>query len=364
VTPLPTASFPTPIPYFPSCQPQPGVAPFQVSEQLVSPIITPPPGGMRDLANQRGIYIGAAINPGYIKDAQYNKILASNFNILVPDGAMKWMYVHPEPDVYDFKDGDMVVSYARQQGMQLRGHVLVWEGQLPQWITEATFTRDEWTKILCTHIKTVVGHYRGQIYAWDVVNEAVNTDGTLYNNFWLQRIGPDYIPMAFQWAREADSNALLFYNDNGGEGINPKSQGIYSLILGMKSKGIPVDGVGLQMHTWLYGSPSPEKLKANIERLAALGLEVHITEIDVRIQNSAASNQIRLQEQAAIYRQIFQTCLEEKSCKAFLTWGVSDKYSWIKWLTNHEDAPLLFDDNGQPKPAYWAIMDVLATPGS
>jgi len=347
---------------YPSCQPEEGIAPFVISEQPISSINPPDSAGLRALAERHRFYLGAAVSPNLLMDPDLSRLLIDNFNMVVPEVAMKWEVLHPEPERYDFTDGDIIVSFAKQQGMLVRGHVLVWGLQLPPWITEATHSSEEWMQILCTHIKTVVSHYQGHIYAWDVVNEAVNTDGTLYENFWLQRLGPDYIPMAFQWAREADEDARLFYNDNGGEGLNLKSQGIYTLIKGLKSAAIPIDGIGLQMHTHLYGAPSPEDLKANIQRLGDLGLEVQITEADVRIQFSFASNDIRLQEQAAVYGRIFQVCFEEKSCTAFLTWGLIDRDSWIRYLSKRYDAPLLFDDYGKPKPAYWSIYDVLSQP--
>jgi endo-1,4-beta-xylanase len=281
--------------------------------------------------------------------------------MLVPEVAMKWEIIHPEPERYDFSRGDALVTFARQHGMAVRGHVLVWDLQMPAWVTNGQFTRQEWMQILCTHIKSVVGHYRGQIYAWDVVNEAVNQDGTLRNTFWMSKLGPEHIAMAFQWAREADPAAKLFYNDNGGEGLNPKSQGIYALAQGLQQTGVPIDGVGMQMHTWLGGAPSTVELSANMQRLAGLGLEIHITEMDVRLQYSTSDPSTKLAEQADIYRSVLSVCLSVSSCKAFLTWGLSDRYSWIPGFTGKPDAPLLFDKGGLPKPAYFAIVKLLAS---
>jgi endo-1,4-beta-xylanase len=244
--------------------------------------------------------------------------------------------------------------------MAVRGHVLVWDLQMPAWATNGQFTRQAWIQILCTHIKSVVGHYRGQIYAWDVVNEAVNQDGTLRNTFWMSKLGPEYIAMAFQWAREADPSAKLFYNDNGGEGLNAKSQGIYALLQGLQQTGVPVDGVGMQMHTRLDGAPPASELSANMQRLAKLGLEIHITEMDVRLQYSTGDNETKQAEQADLYREVLSVCLSVQNCKAFLTWGLTDRYSWIPGFTGKPDAPLLFDKSGLPKPAYFAIVKLLA----
>ena len=345
---------------FPSCEPAAGIPPFEIisPEEINPPTDTP---SMRLLAKQRHLFIGAATDPGYLQNnAAYNQLFAREFNMLVPEVVMKWEIIHPEPERYDFSGGDALVTFARQHAMAVRGHVLVWDLQMPAWVTNGKFTRQEWMKILCTHIKSVVGHYRGQIYAWDVVNEAVNQDGTLRNTFWMSKLGPEHIAMAFQWAREADPGAKLFYNDNGGEGLNAKSQGIYALVQGLQQTGVPVDGVGMQMHTWLDGAPPASELTANMQRLAKLGLEIHITEMDVRLQYSTSDNETKLAEQADLYREVLSACLSVQNCKAFLTWGLTDRYSWIPGFTGKPDAPLLFDKAGLPKPAYFAIVKLLA----
>jgi endo-1,4-beta-xylanase len=357
---------PTPASPFQSCQPdqlaseQILTTPFPTT--LFSPAIPDPRPPLRKLAEARNFFIGTAAAPGYFADPAYVELLSQQFNMLTPETAMKWGIIHPEINRYDFSQGDALVEFARRYNMAVHAHVLVWDLQLPEWVTNGNFSRSEWINILCTHIKTVVGHYRGQVYAWDVVNEAVNTDGTLYNNFWLRTIGPEYIPMAFQWAREADPNARLFYNDNGGEGLNPKSQAIYALLRSLKADDIPIDGVGLQMHTALYNAPSPQALQSNMQRLADLGLELQITEMDVRLQYSDDSEAYKEAAQAEIYRQVISTCLAIKQCTALITWGLGDHYSWIPGWTGHPDAPLLFDVQGSPKPAYWAVHDALSAP--
>ena len=192
--------------------------------------------------------------------------------MLTPENAMKFGLVHPEPDRYDFADADYIVGFAEAHGMQVRGHNLVWHFQLPTWLTEGTWTRDELIDILHQHITTVVGHYRGRVAAWDVVNEAIADDGSLRDTIWLRGIGPEYIDMAFRWAHEADPDALLFYNDYAGEGLGAKSDAIYALVQGLLERGVPINGVGLQMHVSLRWSPQPQDVAANMERLGALGL--------------------------------------------------------------------------------------------
>jgi endo-1,4-beta-xylanase len=348
---------------FPTCQPA-KVPPFQlVSSAYPSTTPTTPADAavptLRSLAEKHGMYIGTSTAPSYLENPDYAALAIREFNTLVPGTAMKWEIIHPQPERYDFTQGDAIVNFARAHNMTVFGHTLVWDLQQPDWLTQGEHTRDEWIQILCQHIKTVVGHYRGQIYAWQVVNESFNDDGSLRDTLWLRKIGPEYIAMAFQWAHEADPEALMIYNDNAGEGMNAKSQAIYTMVKGLLARGIPIDGVGLQMHVRLYGPPTPQDLAANMKRLADLGLEAHITEMDVRLQYSQDSEEEELAAQAEMYRQALAVCLAAPNCNVFVTWGLTDRYSWIPGYTGHPDAPLLFDESGQPKPAYFAIMDLL-----
>ena len=251
-----------------------------------------------------------------------------------------------------------IVAFAERHDMQIRGHVLVWHQQLPSWLTEGNWTGDELMDILQEHIATVVGRYRGRIAAWDVVNEAVAGDGSLTDTIWLRGIGPEYIEMAFRWAHEADPDALLFYNDYGGEGLGRKSDAIYALVRDLLQRDVPIHGVGLQMHVGLDWSPKSQDVAANMERLSALGLEVHITEMDVKIEDPATEEE--LAKQARVYGDMLQVCLAAQNCKAFVLWGFTDRHSWIPYFFPGWDAALIFDKSYDPKPAYKALMDRLA----
>jgi endo-1,4-beta-xylanase len=335
------------------------------SEQSAQDVPTPfPQPTLRQAAEKNGFLVGAAVDPGWLYgNQQYADLTPAQFNIVTPDNSMKFERIHPERDFYDFSEGDRVVDFALQNDQVVHGHPLVWDTQLPPWIWKAyksnSFSRAEWMAILRGYIKTVVGHYQGRVQIWDVVNEAIADDGSLRNTIWLETIGPEYIALAFQWAHEADPNAILLYNDGGGEGMNRKSEGIYSLVQGLVQAGVPIDGVGLQMHVWLDGPPSASDLAENIRRLNDLGLQVHITEMDVRTQYSTASVEEKLAQQAEMYRYILKTCLQAADCRSLATWGVTDKQSWIPWYTGNPDMPLLFDQNNQPKPAYYAVLEEL-----
>lgn len=315
---------------------------------------------LRALAQEQGRWVGVAVAPQLIaNDPVYAGLLARQFNMMTPEVAMKFEVLHPERDRYDFSGGDAILAFARAHNMAVRGHTLVWDQQLPAWLTEGQFSRDQWRTILQEHIQTVVGHYKGKLAAWDVVNEAFDDNGSLRNTVWLRNIGPEYIALAFRWAHEADPQARLFYNDNGGEGLGRKSDAIYALAQGLLQSGIPISGIGMEMHTWLDGPPKPDDLAANMQRLARLGLEVHITEMDIRTQYSTQPPAAKLADQASMYRGIFSACLAAPNCKAFVTWGLTDRYSWILAKTNQPDAPLLFDEQGLPKPAFFSIRDAL-----
>jgi endo-1,4-beta-xylanase len=240
--------------------------------------------------------------------------------------------------------------------MKVRGHTLVWHNQNPSWLPRAIKTRDEAIAVLKDHIQTVVGHYKGRIAAWDVVNEAVDdSTGELRESPWLTAIGPDYIALAFQFAHEADPDAKLYYNDYSAEGIGGKGDAVYELVKGLKEQGVPIDGVGWQGH--FQSSSFIMDMKDNGRRLADLGLEVSITELDVRIPIPPTDTMI--ENQAKMYKKVTETCLALPNCKAIVTWGFTDKHSWVPGFFSGEGAALPFDETYKPKLAYEAIRAAL-----
>jgi endo-1,4-beta-xylanase len=312
---------------------------------------------LRALAEARGIQVGSAVNVGALRsEPQYAQTLRQQFNVVTPETAMKMEIIHPARDRYNFKDADYLVQFAQANNMQVHGHTLVWYRQLPAWLTNGHFSRDEMLSILRDHIQTIVGRYRGKIAAWDVVNEAVDENGAMRNNIWLQTIGPEYIDYAFQWAQEADPDALLFYNDYDTEGLGPKSDAVYNLVQGLVGRGIPIHGVGFQMHTSIGKPPRIDNVAANMSRLAALHLQIQITEMDVQLQDGQGAQAQRLEQQAQIYADVARACLATPACTAFITWGFTDQHTWIPEYTGHADAPLPFDTAYRPKPAYQALL--------
>jgi endo-1,4-beta-xylanase len=313
---------------------------------------------LRELADGRHFQIGAAVAyEPLFNDERYAQVLAREFNLLTAENAMKFSDIHPAQDAYDFEKGDALVAFAEENGMQVRGHVLVWHKQLPEWLTAGVWSRQELMDILQNHITTVATHYRGKVSAWDVINEGLTDNGTLRQNIWAKGIGPEYIELAFQWAHEADPDALLFYNDYGAEGVGRKSMAVYDLVADLVANGVPIHGVGLQLHSELNTSLEPEELRLNIQQLADLGLVVHITEMDVRVRQFPSKAD--LMAQGSIYHDITQVCLEFDACQALVTWGFTDKYSWVPDQHKGFGSALPFDEAYQSKPAWQGIAAAL-----
>ncbi|MBX2862942.1 MAG: endo-1,4-beta-xylanase [Leptolyngbyaceae cyanobacterium MAG.088] len=318
------------------------------------------PVPLRSLAQRRGIGIGTAVKmQAFYSDAQYRKVLAHEFNVLTPENALKFGRLSLKRDRYSFKDADALIAFAEKHQMQVHGHTLVWYRNLPEWLTQGRWSRAELIAILQQHIDKVVSRYRGRIAVWDVVNEAIENDGSLRDSIWLRGIGPEYIAMAFRWAHKADPQALLLYNDYRSEEMNRKSEAVYQLVRTLKQQGIPIHAVGWQMHKGIKEPPDFQQIKANMQRLNNLGVEVQITEMDVGIYSGQGTYTEKLAAQADIYRDVMTICLESESCSAFITWGLADHHSWRPAFFGHPDAPLLFDKRYQPKPAYEALIDVL-----
>jgi endo-1,4-beta-xylanase len=331
---------------------------------------------MRDLAEKRNIYIGAAVTPDELEEAEYALTVAREFNMVVPENHLKWAYVHPGKDVYDFSGADKIVRFALKHDMKIRGHTLVWHKSVPEWMAsdcdgggdyKISFCKEELEKILEEHIKTVVTRYRGKIEYWDVVNEvfaASSQNAELRKSFWLGVLGKEYIEKAFTWARKADEKARLFINDYNIERKSPKSDALYEMIKDLKKKGIPIDGVGFQFHLNVDDKPDFQSMETNIQRFIDIGLEVQFTEIDVGIWGEVT--QEKLERQAEIYQGLIEIAIKYPKVTAFVTWGVTDKYSWLPGFGIEVSGSkitygsgLLFDENYRQKPAYYATINKL-----
>ncbi|HEU4328991.1 MAG TPA: endo-1,4-beta-xylanase [Roseiflexaceae bacterium] len=279
--------------------------------------------------------------------AQYQEVARTEFNFLTPENAMKWDATEPSQNNFTFGQADQHVSFAQTNGMKIHGHTLVWHAQLPDWVAYGSWNSTTLTNVMYNHIDRVVNHWAdGQIFAWDVVNEAFNENGTRRSSVFQNVIGNSFIELAFRRARAADPVTKLIYNDYNVETVNAKSTAMYNMVADFKRRGVPIDGVGLQMHLSGNGIDY-NSLAQNMQRFAALGVEVYITEMDVGISSTTQAN---LQAQANVYSNVLARCKAQPACKAFQVWGIPDKYSW----RTGENA-LIFDNNYNAKPAYYAL---------
>jgi endo-1,4-beta-xylanase len=327
-----------------------------------TPVSTPAPGPLwselaplRDAAAQTGRMIGAAVFSSRLgSDASYTGAAGRHFNSLTAEYEMKWDPIQRSPGVYDFSGGDRIVDFAESSGMQVKGHALVWHGATPEWVN--ALSPPELRIAFEDHIRTVAGHYRRRVYAWDVVNEAIDdSQPGLRSTVFSRGLGPDYVAEAFRLARRADPDAQLIYNDYGGEGLNRKSNDVYDLVKDLKERGL-VDGVGLQMHISAASFPAVADIAANINRLAELGLRVNISEMDVRVRDVPGDAAAKRQRQRQVYRDVVAACVAQPRCEAVTLWGFTDAHSWIDGFFGADD-PLLFDEQYRAKPAFFGVED-------
>jgi endo-1,4-beta-xylanase len=358
---------------------------------------------LRSLAQKRGFGIGAAVGYGNIwelnNEPRLRQVLAREFNVLATEGSMGWWDTHPQKGKYTFETADTIVNFAKKNSMEVRGHALIYSLSTPDWLTMEVVDKNKYpditkknatskhlkprhevrailSKLLREHITTVVGRYQGKVGSWDVVNEAIMHDGSVRKDLWsfAGKKSTDYIDLAFRTARKADPKAKLVYNDGIAEGMGRKSDGVYNLVKGLIERGVPIDGVGLQMHIILTGNSQShyindfdlkklvlKDISKNIKRLNDLGLEVLITEMDVQLQHlpKTMPKSEKWEIQAKAYEDILKICLSADNCKTLIMWGSTDKYSWIPWFTKKPDNPLIFDKSYNPKPAYYALKNVL-----
>lgn len=311
--------------------------------------------------------IGAAVNPVTIESQR--ELLTYHYNSITAENEMKFERLHPAEDTYTFEDADQIADFARQNGLKLRGHTLVWHNQTSAWMFEDQdgnrVDRSTLLERMRSHIHTVVGRYKQDIYAWDVVNEVIADEGDqlLRPSAWLEIAGPDFISKAFEFAHEADPEALLFYNDYN-ESQPHKRDKIYALVKSLLEQGVPIHGVGLQAHWNLY-DPSLDDIRAAIEKYASLGLQLQLTELDMSVFafNDRRTDLLHpteelLELQAARYEAIFGLLREYQEVISSVTfWGAADDYTWLNDfpVRGRKNWPFLFDEKHQPKPAFWRV---------
>ncbi|MDQ0226169.1 endo-1,4-beta-xylanase [Metabacillus niabensis] len=313
--------------------------------------------------------VGAAVNP--ITLHSQKELIIKHFNSLTAENEMKFESLQPEEGTFTFDKADQLLSFANENHKSVRGHTLVWHNQTPDWVfkTKKGTIADRYTLLerMNTHISTVMERYKGQIYSWDVVNEAVADTGVslLRDSKWKDIVGEDFIDKAFEYAHLADPNAALFYNDYN-ESHPEKREKIYSLTKSLVEKGVPIHGIGLQAH-WNIYSPSLDHIRVAIERYASLGLQIHITEMDVSVydvDDKRTDVKVPTQEmiikQTERYNSFFELFREYSDVITSVTfWGAADDYTWLDDfpVRGRKNWPLLFDEHHQPKQSFWQVIN-------
>ena len=327
---------------------------------------------LRSLAEKNNIYVGAILNSQWFNGGlpgNYEQIHKTQFNIVVAENEMKFDATEPSEGRFSYGNGDKMVKYAKANGMRVRGHALAWHSQVPNWVNNYKNDKQKLLKVLKNHIENVVGHWKGQIDEWDVVNEAISNNEPQWRSYsvWYQGIGPEFIDSAFVWTHAVDPDAELCYNDyNLEQGINSKAKAGFLLeqVKRWVANGIPIHCVGSQTHvedttTDKHFIGSPDSLRSLAKELAKLNVKLKITELDIGFKSGINVSKSDLERQGQTFRQYLDIVLEEPNVDTYLIWGVSDRWSWLGGLNRQQG--LIYDESLNPKPAFDSILVRLQT---
>lgn len=336
------------------------------STKISAPILPKP--SLKELSLNHGISLGNFAIANRLNDKIYTGILTSQFDFILADNTPNWYFtdggLRPGPNSYNFKQMDKIVAFAQSRNMAIQAHHYVWGEQkwLPDWLKRGNYTKQQLLDLVKQHILIVGRHYSGKIAMWTVVNEPFTRQAHLYNlrDWWADHTGGQtYIADSFIWARQADPKSKLILNDFNNESINETSNAMYSYVKDALGRGVPIDGIGMQMH--LDGTKPPDKQSviANMKRFAALGLGVYITEFDVNMNDVPGSSSIKNRIEGDIYYSMMRACIESQVCHSFAYLGITDSETWYNYVGAHDPRPLMFDTKYRPKPAFYATRAAL-----
>ena len=345
----------------------------QTAQQTSAPRDAEEEKGLKDYYKDY-FTMGVAVSPQALKGPEAELIL-KHFNSLTAENAMKMGPIHPEESRYNWAPADEITDFATKHNLKLRGHTLCWHNQTPGWLFKddkgGEVTKEVLLERLKDHITNVVTRYKGKIYAWDVVNEVIDDNDSKYfrESQWYKICGEEFVAKAFEYAHEADPNAILFYNDYNTESPG-KRERIYTMVKKLVDAKVPIHGVGLQGH-WSIYEPSAQAVKESIEKFSSLGLVVQITELDVSVYQSEHERRDqkegedesftseREQKQLEQYKNFFEVFRQHKDKLTGVTfWNISDKHSWLDNfpVRGRKNYPLLFDQELKPKKVYWEVV--------
>ncbi|MCU0451366.1 MAG: endo-1,4-beta-xylanase [Bernardetiaceae bacterium] len=322
----------------------------------------PAPLPLREVAK---FPVGAAFDPRDLtRYPLAGPLVKREYSRITPENVMKMRGLRPSAQEFAWQQADSLVAIAQANGQRVHGHALLWHESVPDWVTKFVGDSAAWENLLRTHITTVMARYRGRLVSWDVVNEAFDDQGQPRNSIWRQKLGPDYLARCFRYARAADPAAKLFYNDYGQEYSPAKAQAILQMVADFKRRGVPIDGLGLQMH--IHIDTDRAGITRAIREAAGTGLLVHVSELDVSLNPKSLPQPTLtdslLQQQADFYRHVVQEYYREVPAPqrhGITTWNIGDADTWIRSYFKRQDWPLPFDDRYQPKPAYRAFHEAL-----
>nr|AHL20248.1 GH10 xylanase [Papiliotrema flavescens] len=311
------------------------------------------------LAEQAGkLYFGNAWQSFYFAEPRYEPILDKEFNQYTPENEMKWDVIQPARGVYNWTGADIIIAEAKKTSSYVRGHNFCWDQQTPAYVTNIT-DADELKQVLKEHIDAVLGRYGNDLYAFDVVNEPLNENGTIKSSVWYDVLGEDYLGIALDYAHQAAPNVKLYINDYNIETVNNKSQAMAALAKRILDNGHHLDGIGFESH--FIGGETPTDIADSMAQFTSLGLDVAITELDVRlpVNNQGIANSTWLDIQSKDYAYVVKTCVDEPKCPGITIWGFDDFHSWIPGVFAGYGAATLYDFDYQPKPAFNGVKDAL-----
>lgn len=322
---------------------------------------------LRSLAEERGRYIGAILNSEWFYgniEAEFEQIHKTQFNAVVAENEMKFDATEPNENTFSYDKGDKMVKYAQENGMRVRGHALAWHSQVPNWVNSYSGQKEKLLAVLKNHIENVVGHWKGKVAEWDVVNEAVNDDNNhnwrSNGSVWFEGIGPEFLDSAFVWAHAADPDAELCYNDYAiewGIGNGSKAGFVLEQVKRWKANNIPITCVGTQTHIEISHETTPQNVRTFAKALAEQGITLNITELDIGFPKGSAGSltQSDYEKQGHLYRQFMDVFLEEPNMGEFVIWGLTDAHSWLDGQQGKTEG-LLYDKQYNPKPAFDSVM--------
>jgi len=335
----------------------------------MTPQLPDPP--LKDLAAKHSITLGNFAILTRLGEKPYANILNSQFDFALADNTPNWYFtdggLRPSPTTYNFKQMDQVVNYAQRHHLPVQAHHLLWgeEKWLPDWLKKRNYSSSQLLQIMHDHITTVGQRYQGKIREWSVVNEAFTRGQHVFglHDWWADHTGGQgYIDQAFIWARAADPHAKLILNDFMNEGKNDVSDAMYAYIKAAKARGVPIDGLGMQMHIDGTHPPTKDEVISNMKRFGKLGVEVYVTEFDVNMNDVKADDKAKDTIEGNIYYEMMRACIESKVCHSFAILGISDKETWYNYLGLADARPLPFDKDYKPKPAFYSLRTALEQP--